>query len=120
VLATFAMGTAAGDLVAYRLGLGFLTAGLLFAAAFAVPAIAWRFFGANAILAFWTAYVLTRPLGASFADWMGKPRAGGGLGYGDGVVSVALFVLIVVLVAHVTLAGEADRDDGLGPVTEAT
>ena len=74
VLATFAMGTAVGDLAAYTAGLGFLTAGLFFAALFAVPALAYRFLGLNAIFAFWFAYILTRPLGASFADWMGKSR----------------------------------------------
>ena len=118
VLATFAMGTAAGDFVAYTLGLGFLSAGLLFAAAFAVPAIGWRFFGLNSILAFWTAYVLTRPLGASFADWLGKSRHAGGLGYGDGPVSLVLFVLIAVLVAYLTWGGEPDRDEGLEPAAE--
>jgi uncharacterized membrane-anchored protein len=104
VLATFAMGTATGDLTAYTLKLGFLSAGLVFAAAFLVPAIAWRFFGLNSIAGFWIAYVLTRPLGASFADWTGKSRSAGGLGYGDGPVAAVLFVAIAALVAYVTLA----------------
>jgi uncharacterized membrane-anchored protein len=99
VLATFALGTATGDLAAYTLNLGFLSAGLLFAAAFLVPAIAWRLFGLNSIVAFWVAYVLTRPLGASFADWTGKSRTAGGLGYGDGPVAAVLFVAIAALVA---------------------
>jgi len=102
VLATFAMGTATGDLAAYTLNLGFLSAGLIFAAAFLVPALAWRFFGANPILSFWTAYVLTRPLGASFADWTGKSRHAGGLGYGDGPVAFVLLLVIAALVAYVT------------------
>ena len=102
VLATFAMGTAVGDLTAYTLGLGFLASGVVFALAFLVPAVAWRFFGLNAILAFWIAYVLTRPLGASIADWLGKPRDAHGLGYGDGPVAGVLFVMIAVLVAWVS------------------
>ena len=76
------MGTAAGDLAAYTAGLGFLTAGLFFAALFAVPALGYRFFGLNAIFAFWFAYILTRPLGASFADWMGKSAHRGRPGLG--------------------------------------
>ncbi len=109
VLATFAMGTAAGDLAAYTAGLGFLSAGLLFTAVFALPAIAYRFFNANAIFAFWFAYVMTRPLGASFADWMGKPLHQGGLGYGDGPVTFVLTALIVVLVAYLSISGK-DRE----------
>ena len=101
VLATFALGTAAGDFTATSLKLGFFSSGLLFAAAIAVPLIAWRL-GLNPVLAFWTAYVLTRPLGASFADWFGKAHSfNGGLGLGDGVITLILIALIVVLVAVV-------------------
>jgi uncharacterized membrane-anchored protein len=106
VLATFAMGTALGDLTAYTANLGFLTAGLLFAGLFALPALAWRFAGLNPIVAFWTAYVLTRPLGASFADWLGKSRRAGGLGYGDAGVSLVLLVCIAALVAYVTSSAD--------------
>ena len=105
VLATFAMGTAAGDLAAYTANLGFLPAGLLFAALFVLPGIAYRYLNLNAILAFWFAYVMTRPLGASFADWMGKSRHAGGLGWGDGPVSFTLAILIVALVTYVALTG---------------
>jgi uncharacterized membrane-anchored protein len=101
VLATFAMGTATGDLTAYTAHLGFLTSGLLFAALFALPAIAYRFFNLNAILAFWIAYVLTRPLGASFADWLGKSHRAGGVQLGDGPVTTVLFIAIVACVAYV-------------------
>jgi uncharacterized membrane-anchored protein len=111
VLATFAMGTAAGDLAAYTAHLGFLSAGVLFLGLFALPAIGYRFFGVNAILAFWFAYVMTRPLGASFADWMGKSRHAGGLGWGDGPVSLVLALSIVGLVAYLTVSG-LDRPDG--------
>jgi uncharacterized membrane-anchored protein len=105
VLATFAMGTAAGDLAAYTARLGFLSAGVFFAIGFAIPGIAYRFFNLNAIVAFWFSYVMTRPLGASFADWMGKSRAAGGLGWGDGPVALVLAILIVVLVGYLSVSG---------------
>lgn len=105
VLATFALGTAAGDLTGLRLHLGFLASGVLFSLAMLVPLAAWRL-GASPVAAFWTAYVLTRPLGASFADWLGKePATGGGLGLGDGPVAVACIVLIVALVVVVQRRG---------------
>jgi uncharacterized membrane-anchored protein len=103
VLVTFALGTAAGDLTATEMHLGFFASGIIFAVAIAIPAIAWRF-GLNGVAAFWIAYVLTRPLGASFADWLGKPHSiGGGLGYGDGTVTAIAFVVIAVLVAYVAV-----------------
>lgn len=102
VLVTFALGTAAGDLVASTLHLGFLAAGVLFAVLMLVPLIGLRA-GMPAVATFWTAYVLTRPLGASFADWFGKPPSfGRGLGYGDGTVTGVMFVAFVVLVAVAT------------------
>ncbi|CAM5301404.1 hypothetical protein AB0M94_23025 [Streptomyces xanthochromogenes] len=99
VLATFALGTAVGDLTAGTLHLGYLTSGVLFAALIAVPALAGRYLGLDAVAAFWWAYVLTRPLGASFADWMGVPAGREGLGWGTGPVTLALIVPIVALVA---------------------
>jgi uncharacterized membrane-anchored protein len=103
VCATFAMGTALGDLTATTLHLGYLDSGFLFAGVIAVPAIGYRFLRWNSIFCFWFAYVATRPLGASFADWMGKPKIVGGLGWGDGVVAVVLTVLIFCLVAYVAV-----------------
>jgi len=100
VLATFALGTAAGDMTARTLGLGYLGSGIMFAALIAVPAVAYWRFGMNAILAFWFAYIVTRPLGASFADWMAVPHSRGGLGFGYGPVSLVLAVLIVGFVAY--------------------
>ena len=100
VLTTFALGTAAGDMTAMTLGLGYFASGVLFAALIAVPAIGhWRF-GMNPILAFWFAYILTRPLGASFADWLALPPSRGGVGWGTGPVSLALAGLIACLVAY--------------------
>lgn len=106
VLATFAMGTALGDLTAYNAGLGYLTSGLMFAGIIVLPALGYRFFRLNPIFAFWFAYVITRPLGASFADWLGVPQNLGGLGIGRGVVSLALAAVIATLVAFVSVTHE--------------
>lgn len=103
VLATFALGTAAGDLTSVQLHLGYLDSALLFGAAIAVPALAWRFLRLRPVVAFWLAYVMTRPLGASIADWFGKPVIRGGLGWGDGTVSAIGGTMIVLLVAYVAL-----------------
>jgi len=103
VVATFAMGTAVGDLTATTFGLGYFVSGLLFAAVIAVPAIGYFRLRWNAILCFWFAYVATRPLGASFADWLGKPKSSGGLGLGDGPVALALTAVIFCLVAFLAI-----------------
>ncbi len=103
VCATFALGTAVGDLTAITVGLGFLASGIMFTAAIAVPAVAWKL-GLNPILAFWTAYVLTRPLGASYADWMGVTHAQGGLGLGRGTVALLLAVVIIALVGYLAVS----------------
>jgi uncharacterized membrane-anchored protein len=99
VLATFALGTAAGDLTAFTLHLGFADSVLLFAVAIALPGVAYWCRRLNGVAAFWTAYVLTRPLGASIADWLGKAKRLSGLGYGDAPVAIVAAVLIAVLVA---------------------
>lgn len=109
VLATFALGTAVGDLVAYTFGLGFLSAGVLFAVVFAVPAVGYWRFRWNAVLSFWWAYVVTRPIGASFADWTGKEPSAGGLGIGDGPVVAVLLVLIVVCVGFAARSAARSR-----------
>jgi uncharacterized membrane-anchored protein len=101
--ATFAMGTAVGDLTAVTLHLGYLASGCMFAGVIAVPALGYRLLRWNSIFSFWFAYVATRPLGASFADFMGKPRNLGGLGWGDGVVALALAIVIVILVAYLAV-----------------
>jgi uncharacterized membrane-anchored protein len=105
VLATFALGTAAGDLTAVTLGLGFFGSGLIFAAIIAVPALGYFRFGMNSILAFWFAYVVTRPLGASFADWLGVSSARGGLAIGTGLVSFVLAAMIAMFVAFLSSTG---------------
>jgi uncharacterized membrane-anchored protein len=104
VLASFALGTAAGDFTADQLRLGYLPSVLIFGVAIAVPAVGWRFFRLNPVVAFWVAYVLTRPLGASIADWLGKPAAhGGGLGFGDGTVAAVAAGVIAVLVGYLAV-----------------
>jgi uncharacterized membrane-anchored protein len=104
VLATFALGTAAGDWAAVTLGLGYFSAGVLFAVVIAVPLVAWAGFGLNPVVTFWFAYVVTRPIGASFADWLGKPHSrAGGLGYGDGIVAGIATIVIGVLVAWLAI-----------------
>jgi uncharacterized membrane-anchored protein len=100
VLATFALGTAAGDLTAFTLNLGFSGSIALFAVAIAIPLVAWRRFGMNPVLAFWSAYVITRPLGASIADWLGKSRSLSGLGLGDGLVSLLGLIVFAGFVAY--------------------
>jgi uncharacterized membrane-anchored protein len=103
VIATFALGTATGDLSAYVLGLGFLRSAVLFLIIFAIPALGYRFLGWNAVFTFWFAYIVTRPIGASFADWFGRPPDQGGVGFGQAPTSAVLAVLIVILVAYLTV-----------------
>jgi uncharacterized membrane-anchored protein len=103
VVTTFALGTAAGDLAAYTARLGFFAAGLVFIAIFAVPALGYRLFRWSPVLTFWFAYIMTRPIGASLADWTGKPQSVGGLGWGDGPVAGVLLSLIIILVAYSTV-----------------
>ena len=101
VMGTFALGTAAGDLTATSLHLGFFGSVILFAVLISIPALGWRRGWFNPIVAFWAAYILTRPLGASFADWFSKPHAITGLGLGDGTVSLLALIVFVILVAYV-------------------
>ena len=103
VLATFALGTATGDMTAITLHLGYFSSGILFAVVIAIPAIGFYWFDLNEIFAFWFAYIITRPLGASFADWMGVSHARGGLDWGTGPVSLALAILIFGFVGYLTM-----------------
>ena len=103
VVATFALGTATGDLTATTFHLGYFFSGVMFGGIILIPAIGYRWLRMNSILAFWFAYVVTRPLGASFADWLGKPRNLHGLGYGDGTVALVLTGIIFVLVAYLAI-----------------
>jgi uncharacterized membrane-anchored protein len=115
VLTTFALGTAVGDWTAVTLGIGFLASAVLFAVVMAVPAVAHRRFGLGAIAAFWLAYIVTRPLGASVADWMSVPPDRGGLDWGFGTVAIAMTAVIVVLVGYLSVT----RRDITAAVTTA-
>lgn len=103
VLVTFALGTAAGDMTATTLHLGYFASGVVFAVVIAIPALGYRFASINPVFAFWFAYITTRPLGASFADWMGVSHVRGGLQWGTGPVSIALAILIVTGVAIIAM-----------------
>ena len=105
VCCTFALGTATGDLTATTLHLGYFTSGVLFTLAIIVPLVAWRL-GVNPVLTFWVAYILTRPIGASFADFFGMPKTSGGLGIGHGPVSLVTIVLVVACIAYLARTGK--------------
>jgi uncharacterized membrane-anchored protein len=97
VLTTFALGTAAGDMTARTLNLGYLNSGLLFGVCFALPLIVYLV--KQSPIMFWLAYIATRPFGASFADWIGADGSHGGLGFGFGNIALVLTVAMVVVIA---------------------
>lgn len=99
VMATFALGTALGDLTATTFGLGYFSAGIMFLIIIIIPAVVYLISKRREVLWFWFAYIITRPLGASFADYFSKSRSVGGLGFGDGRVAFVLAAVIIVLVA---------------------
>jgi uncharacterized membrane-anchored protein len=103
ILFTFALGTAAGDLAAERLGIGYGPSVLIFAALIGVVALAHFRFKLNAVLSFWLAYILTRPLGASIGDYMSQPTKDGGQGLGTTVTSVIFLGTILALVIFLTV-----------------
>jgi len=103
VFATFALGTALGDFTATSLHLGYLASGIMFFLVILIPALAWSRFGLNPVVAFWFAYVVTRPLGASFADYFSKPHALSGANYGDATVAVITTLLVAALVGYLTV-----------------
>lgn len=102
VLFTFALGTAAGDLVAERMDLGYWISAGLFALAIAAVAVAHFALGLDAVWSFWIAYILTRPLGASIGDYLSQPTSGGGLGLGTVITSVLFLAVILGLVVFLT------------------
>ena len=114
VIATFAVGTAAGDMTATTFGWGYLISGIAFGVAIIAVGLAHALITRSisdasrarptiGVFTFWLAYILTRPLGASFADWIGKPPEKSGLGFGDGTVALVLFVLIVLFVGYLAM-----------------
>src|SRR5262249_44852525 len=103
VLFTFALGTSAGDLVSERFNVGYLNSVILFGGAIGLVALAHFRFRMNAILAFWIAYILTRPLGASIGDYMSQAKADGGLGLGTTVTSFIFLGTILALVVYLAV-----------------
>jgi uncharacterized membrane-anchored protein len=119
VFATFALGTALGDFTANSLNLGYLTSGIAFAVVILIPALArWRL-ALNGIAAFWMSYVVTRPLGASFADYISKPHNLSGINFGDGPTAIVFAVAVCVLVSYLAVA-RPDIQRPLGPATART
>lgn len=116
VVLTFALGTGLGDLTAVTFGLGYPASILLFAALIMIPAIGYWRLHWSPVLSFWFAYVMTRPLGASIADWLGKPQSLGGLGWGSGWVGLGLTVMIVGVVWYLAVT---KRDVQAAPVESA-
>jgi uncharacterized membrane-anchored protein len=114
ILFTFALGTAAGDLFAEQLQLGYLVSALIFGATIAMIAIVHFKFGLNAVLAFWLAYILTRPLGASLGDLLSQPASNGGLGLGTTGTSALFLTTILALVAYLSKT-RRDQTDQAAP-----
>jgi uncharacterized membrane-anchored protein len=110
VLFTFALGTAAGDLATEALQLGFQVGAVVFGLVIALVALAY-YLGANAVLTFWIAYILTRPLGASFGDLLSQARSYGGLGLGTIVTSAFFLAIIIALVARLSMAPQHGTEE---------
>lgn len=122
ILFTFALGTAAGDLLSEQMSLGYVVAGLIFGGAIALITLGYYAGVIGSVLAFWSAYVLTRPLGASMGDFLTQRPKDGGLGLSTMTVSAIFLVIIVALVAYLTAskvdAIEENRHDDHAPATD--
>ena len=118
ILFTFSLGTAAGDLVAERFDMGYLVTGLMFGGVIVAIAIAYYGLRLNAILAFWLAYILTRPLGASFGDLLSQPVEYGGLGFGTTFTSILFLGCIIALVLYMTLRKSAAESEQIALQSE--
>jgi uncharacterized membrane-anchored protein len=117
VLVTFALGTAAGDMTAITMHLGYFSSGLLFAVLLAIPALGYWLLGLNGIFAFWFAYILTRPVGASFSDWISVSHSRGGLGLGEGPVSLGLTIIILLFVGYLAVSRRDVKNEPTAFVT---
>lgn len=109
ILLTFALGTAAGDLAAEGLGLGYLNAGLAYGAVIGMITFSYYFLKMNAILAFWLAYILTRPMGASMGDFLSQPTNKGGLALGTVITSALFLSCIGATIVFMTLSRDGDE-----------
>ena len=110
ILFTFALGTAAGDLVAEQFALGYLATGILFGMIIASLTIGYFFLGLNSILGFWLVYILTRPLGASFGDLLSQPPQYGGVGLGTVITSFVFLGVIVAIVVYMSIMGRGGEE----------
>ena len=114
VLFTFALGTASGDLTAERLAIGYPLSALMFAGVIAAVAVAHYRFRLNAVAAFWIAYILTRPLGASLGDFLSQKRVDGGLGLGTTLTSVIFLTAILIVVAYLSVTRKDSTEVRIG------
>jgi len=119
VMATFALGTALGDLTATTFKIGYFKSIVLFAVIIAIPLVAHWKLRMNSVLAFWFAYTITRPLGASVADWLGVPRSLGGLNWGRGPVALVLTVPILIAVGYMAISRVDRAADEPPPLARA-
>lgn len=103
ILFTFSLGTSAGDLISESSGLGYAYATILFAAAIGIVFLAYKYLKMNSILAFWLAYILTRPLGASIGDLLSQKVSAGGMGLGTTMTSIVFLLTILSLVIYLTM-----------------
>jgi uncharacterized membrane-anchored protein len=109
ILFTFALGTASGDLVAEYFELGYVTTGLIFGGVIAAIGFAYYMLGLDGVLAFWLAYIFTRPLGASLGDFLSQPREYGGLGFGTIITSALFLGTIFAIVAYMTVTHRGEE-----------
>jgi uncharacterized membrane-anchored protein len=119
VLGTFALGTAAGDMTAITMHLGYFSSGIMFAILLVIPALGYWLFGLNGIFAFWFAYIMTRPVGASFSDWISVSHSRGGLGLGEGPVSLGLTIIIILFVGYLAASRKDVKDEPTESVINA-
>jgi uncharacterized membrane-anchored protein len=104
VFATFALGTALGDFTAISLDMGYLSSGIFFFAVILIPALAWWRLGLDNVAAFWMAYVVTRPLGASISDYISKPSSTTGIGFGNGRTAIVFAIAVLLVVSYLAIA----------------
>lgn len=104
ILFTFALGTAVGDLYSEQLGLGYLPTGIIVASIILLVFVVWKSIKLDAVLAFWVAYIFTRPLGASLGDYLSQPTKYGGLGLGATITSVIFLTLILVIIIFLAVS----------------
>lgn len=103
IVATFSLGTAMGDMTAATFGWGYLLSGIVFGILFLLPMIGYKFLKLNEVLTFWFAYIITRPFGASFADYFGRTPDLGGIGFGTGRTSLILIIFIIIFIIYLSI-----------------